>query len=173
MLINPKFRISFAIPELNGYAGYFIAGYYFSRYDLPPKLKVALYVLALLVSLTALYVTSLQSCLAHKPERYLYGYTVPNVAFAAFAIFVLFKSLFKNWSFNKSVQNIIVYLSSLTFGIFLIHPMFLKILAINNIDAQVLSPVVSVPLLSFFLFLTSAVASGLLKKIPSVGKYCL
>jgi surface polysaccharide O-acyltransferase-like enzyme len=173
MLINPKYRISFGIPELNGYAGYFIAGYYFSRYDLGPKLKNALYVTALLLSIAALYIISLQSGLDYKPVRYLYGYNVPNVAFAAFAIFVGFKSLFKNRSFNAVVSGAITYLSSLTFGIFLIHPMFLKILSINNIDAQSFTPVLSVPLLSLFLLFLSAVATGLLKKIPGFGKYCI
>jgi surface polysaccharide O-acyltransferase-like enzyme len=173
MLINPKFRISFGIPELNGYAGYFIAGYYFSRYDLAPKFKKTLYISALVLSFTALYITSIQSGFEHKPVRYLYGYSAPNVAVAAFALFVLFKSVFKNSSFNKKVSDLIMYLSSLTFGVFLIHPMFLKILSIINIDAQSCAPIFSVPLLSLFLFLTCAVVTGILKRIPGFGKYCI
>ena len=173
MLINPKYRISFGIPELNGYAGYFIAGYYFSRYDLSPKLKNTLYITALLLSIAALYITSIQSVVVHKPVRYLYGYSAPNVALAAFALFVVFKSVFKNSPFKTKTADLITYLSSLTFGIFLIHPMFLKILSINNIDAQSFTPILSVPLLSLFLFLTCAVVTGFLKKIPGFGKYCI
>lgn len=173
MLINPKYRISFGIPELNGYAGYFIAGYYFSRYDLSPKLKYALYISALVLSLTALCVTSFQSELEHKPVRYLYGYSVPNVTLAAFALFVAFKSVLKNRLFSSRISSVIMYISSLTFGIFLIHPMFLKILSINNIDATFCTPVLSIPLLSFCLFLFSGAATGILKKIPGFGKYCI
>ena len=51
--------------------------------------------------------------------------------------------------------------------------MFLKILSINNIDAQSFTPILSVPLLSLFLFLTCAVVTGFLKKIPGFGKYCI
>jgi surface polysaccharide O-acyltransferase-like enzyme len=173
MLINPKFRISFGIPELNGYAGYFIAGYYFSRYDLAPKTKNILYISALILSFIAFYVTSIQSGLEHKPVRYLYGYTVPNVALAAFALFVLFKNVFIKWSFNTRVSDAITYMSSLTFGIFLIHPMFLKVLSMNNIDTLAFTPVLSVPLLSIGIFLVSAAISGLLKKVPGFGKYCI
>jgi len=173
MLIDPKYRISFGIPELNGYAGYFIAGYYFSRYDLTPTIKNILYITALALSITAIIITSIQSGLAHKPVRYLYGYTVPNVTFSAFALFVVFKSVFKNMSIATSVNGVIVYVSSLTFGIFLIHPMFLKILFINNIDASSFTPLLSVPLISIGLLLVSAVTTALLKKIPGFGKYCI
>lgn len=170
-MVNVKFRIHLGISEFNGYSGFFIAGYYFSKYELTPRLKKTLYIAAVFLAVISLMVTSQLSIMANKPDRLLYGYSAPNIIAAAFAIFVAFKSLFKDIHFTKQLSNNISYISSLTFGIFLIHPLFLKILSLVNIDASSFLPLISIPVLSVAVFLISAFCIGTLKKIPVFNRY--
>lgn len=170
-LINVKFKIHLGISELNGYSGFFIAGYYFSKYELTPRLKKSLYIIAISLAILSLMVTSHLSILANKPDRFLYGYTAPNVIAAAFGLFVAFKSFFTDIPFTKRTSHYIHYISSLTFGIFLIHPLFLKILSLSNIDAASFLPIISIPVLSGGVFILSAFCIGALKKVPVFNRY--
>jgi surface polysaccharide O-acyltransferase-like enzyme len=170
-MINVKFKIHLGISELNGYSGFFIAGYYFSKYELTPKLKKSLYITAVSLAILSLIVTSQLSILANKPDRFLYGYTAPNVIAAAFGLFVAFKSFFTGIPFSKQLSHHIHYISSLTFGIFLIHPLFLRILSLFNIDAASFFPIISIPVLSGTVFLLSAFCICGLKKVPVFNRY--
>jgi surface polysaccharide O-acyltransferase-like enzyme len=170
-MINVAFKIHMGISELNGYSGLFLAGYYFSKYELTPRLKKSLYIIAIFLAIVSLMITSHLSILANKPDRFLYGYAAPNVIVAAFALFVAFKSFFTIIPFTRKLSFNIHYISSLTFGIFLIHPLFLRILSLSNIDAESFLPIISVPVLSGVVFILSAFCIGGLKKVPVFNKY--
>jgi surface polysaccharide O-acyltransferase-like enzyme len=170
-MLNTKFKINFGISELNGYSGFFIAGYYFSKHELTPRFKKSLYITAISLAILSLIVTSHLSILANKPDRFLYGYSAPNVIAAAFGLFVAFKSFFTSIPFSKQFSHYIQYISSLTFGIFLIHPLFLRILSIFNIDASSFLPIISIPVLSGAVFILSAFCIGALKKVPVFNRY--
>jgi surface polysaccharide O-acyltransferase-like enzyme len=170
-MVNVNFRIHLGISEFNGYSGFFIAGYYFSKYELTPKIKKTLYLTAIFLAILSLIVTSQLSILAKKPDRFLYGYAAPNVIAAAFGLFVFFKSFFTDISFTKRISQYVHYISSLTFGIYLIHPLFLKILLLSNIDAASFLPIISIPVLSGTVFIVSAFCIGTLKKIPVFNRY--
>lgn len=69
------------------------------------------------------------------------------------------------------MQKIIVSLSSLTFGIYLIHYLVLEVLYKFGINITMFHPILSIPILSIITFCIGGLIVWLIRKIPKVGKY--
>lgn len=115
------------LPELGGYIGYFIAGFYFTNFTLSKKCRKYLYILAFIFVLFTITGTSLLSIHIKRTEI-LYQNLTPHTAFITFAIFVFVKDKFYHYNFSQKASNLIVKTSLLTFGIYLIHALVLDLL---------------------------------------------
>jgi len=168
--IKPSLSINMSIAELSGFMGYFIAGYYFSKHDISRSMVNIIYVIAVVSMLITIVVTSFVSIHENQPIDFLYGYLLPNTMFSSYAVFLFIKTKLKGYSFEEKTANGIIYVSSCTFGIYLVHYMFILIFSIPNISTLSFNPVFSVPLLSCVNFILSVLVVIVIKKIPKLNK---
>lgn len=153
-----------------GYVGYYVAGYYLKTYTLGRIAEIVIYLLGLLGGAATVWGTSWLSRRAGEPVYTLYSYFSPTVAATAVAVFVLFRYVL-GISEERSRRQRVAGLSSITFGIYLCHDLFIMLLRHLGISTLSFSPFLSVPLLSLGVFLCAALVAWPLSKLPLVGRY--
>lgn len=88
----------------------------------------------------------------------------------AVAVFVLFRYVL-GVSEERSRRQQISGLSSITFGIYLCHDLFIMLLRHFGISTLSFPPMISVPLLSLGIFLCASLLAWPLSKLPVLGRY--
>lgn len=159
-----------------GFVPYFVAGDYFNRHELKQKIRYLLYVLAIISFVGTFWLTGHWSELAHHRIMFLYTYTYLNIAIESVAIFVFFRQFEKRISWQKyyNFDRIVMKISSLTFGIYLIHFLFVKI-SDRVFDVYQIFPnsFLLVPCLSILIFIISALIISIIQKIPWLNKHIM
>ena len=146
------------------YVGYYVAGYYLVKY--PPKGTLRNVLLGLGVLGAAITVLGTAYLPAARDRLLLYVYYSPNVAAMAVAVFVLAQSAAGNirgrwWG----------RVSQLTFGIYLVHMLVIKLFTHFKIDIMVLPPLIGTPLLAAAIFVCSLVLAWPISRLPVLGRY--
>lgn len=153
-----------------GFTGYFVLGHFINTYSLSLKSKQAMYLLGILSFLFVVVFTHYYSHFCGHPTVLFYDNLKPFTLFEALAIFLLVKDKFKIVS--VSYHPVIVKLSNLCFGIYLIHLLFVWIFRDNiTFDFSKWYSIVYIPLFSLFVLLISGLFSWILSKIPLINKF--
>ena len=153
-----------------GYVGYYVAGYYLKEYTISRLAEAVIYVLGVLGAVATVWGTSLLSRQAGGFVQILYDYTSPNVCAFAVAIVVLFRYVL-GVSEERSRRQRLSGVAKISFGIYLVHELFIILLKNFGITALSFAPVASVPALTAVVFLCSFAVAWLISKIPFVGHY--
>lgn len=167
-------RIHISTPELSGFIGYYIAGYYFSKYKLSKKMEHIFYGLGILSTLFTILGTSFISIKRNELNQTLLGSNAPNIMIETIAIFLFIKSKFENIKFSKLCGNIITSISKCSFGIYFIHVFMIRF--INNyfgLSWNTFNPIISVPIICILVFLLSYIVSLIISKMPILKKYII
>lgn len=155
---------------LGGWTLYFVLGYYIRQHSFTKKERIAVYVAAL----CALVFTLERTVLYGMRTGAAYGvqnYEYPNIYLMGIGVMVFFKEEVSRLRIAPQCQKLIEGLSGLTFGIYLIHVLLLRVLYAMGINLQIAHPIISVPGVSLIVFSLGAMITWLIHKIPVVGKY--
>ncbi|GEN51661.1 acyltransferase [Alkalibacterium pelagium] len=155
-------NIAFNLTFVNGYIGYFILGYYLRISEYQIK-NTKLGPLLLLLNTITVVGTFFLSNSGGENNLYFYNNLSPNVILTSVLVFIFIKSNVKGTSgvFEKEIGN-----NSL--GIYVIHSLVMIWLSRRGIDSFILSPSISVILLTILTFTISFLLSKLIKSIPIV-----
>lgn len=172
LLSATNFAYSFStIPELSGYAGYYIAGYYFSTYEVNKKIRKIVYIGFPTSILLTIVITYFYSLHIGKADELVYDNLLANTAFPTIAIFIGIKKLFENRNLSERNRARISKISINTFGIYLIHVVFLNLLAKYNVSYFRFSFYITIPITSIVVFGLSYFSTLLIRKIPIINQY--
>lgn len=160
----------FDINILVGYLGFFIAGYYFSNYDISEKLKKIIYSSGIIILIISLLYGNYQSVITGNKVIYFDVFS-PGTVIITLAIFIYFKNKVGSSLKRKRIENIIKRTGSLTFGIYLIHFLVIKVLNKFGIAPDIFNPLLSIWFISTLTFIISAFIIYVMSKIPIVNKY--
>ena len=162
---------SIGLQMVIGYSGYFILGHYLYTHDISKRLRRVLYGagvfgVALIASLTFLFSAK------RGYSDYSFGnYFTFGVLMTATAAFVLFKYHTPKFK-NAAAKKCIITVSACSFGIYLIHPLFVENLdGVLHLNMLVPSTLLYVPLMTAIVFLLSLLCSYVLHKIPVIRDY--
>lgn len=163
--------------SISGYSGYFVLGFLLGNTEITRKIAISaffIFVVSSVITITGTYFLTVRH--DGNLSGYFYGYLTPNVIFQSAATLILVKysvneigvfSSDKMLSFLKS-------LSSASFGIYLIHMMFLTLLTEGNFGFAISGfewhPAISVPATALATFMLSYVSIFFLRKIPFLNK---
>lgn len=106
-----------------GYAAYFVLGHYLARHTFSKRVRIVLYLLGGLGFLYTVLATSLASILAGAGFEGFYNYIQVSVACESVAVFVFIRQC--RWEPSEKAAGFIAEISSLIFGIYLIHALIL------------------------------------------------
>lgn len=176
--LNIKF-ISTIISSINGYMDlqflggwtlYFVLGYYISNTEFSKKKEWMIYFCAGIAFLFTLFATVGFYKWYGEPMGIL-SYEYPNIVIMGAGVFLLFKEKVSKFSLTEECKQRICDLSKLTFGIYLIHVLILRILYQFGFGISLLHPIISVPIVSLVTFIFAALIIWLVRKIPIIGTY--
>lgn len=146
------------------FSGFLILGYYLSQIKL--KFSRNMYVF-LLVYIATIAISAL---IAYFSSRYdqklnlrIYSYFSVNTIIQSAAIFLFFKEVVIN---NNLLKKTIGAISSYSYGIYLVHIIIIGILFRNGIYWSFANPLISLPLLTSFVLLSSWTIIYIIRKIP-------
>ncbi|WP_415008678.1 acyltransferase [Cycloclasticus pugetii] len=159
--------------SISGFIGYFVLGFILGRKNVSTKVFVMSSAFYLsLVSLTAIGTYYLTLKNGGVFSGYLYSYLAPNTILASGACFILIKHLAVKSKLlqSASIRKIITGISSCSFGIYLVHTVFLYLLKDGGLGFQLSAfsgnPLWYVPLTSLSVFTLSFFVIFIIKKIP-------
>ncbi|MDR1058933.1 MAG: acyltransferase family protein [Treponema sp.] len=168
----PFFRgraVYLPLPEVSGYMGYFIAGYYFAYYDIKKKTQTLIYTAAILSLTATLLGTALISLYKKEANQYLTESLLPNTILISFAVFILFKYKISKIKFSPRHERLITGMEKNMFGVYLIHAMVIEAFDLAGVHPLLINPVVSVPVMSIIVMLVSYTGILIIRKIPAAG----
>ena len=156
-----------------GYSGYFVAGYYFFKYELSRVSKIIIYILGVISIFVTILGTYYLSVARGALTAAFFSYTIASTAFVALAVFIFFKDVVSRIKFSEKATKRILLFSKLSFGMYLFHDyvnIAFRYMGIRSLDYN---PLLSVPLMTITVFLVSFIAIWLISKIPFINKYIM
>jgi surface polysaccharide O-acyltransferase-like enzyme len=154
----------------SGYVGYLLLGYYLAhRLVITPTVYVFALVASVIGFLVTLIGTYWVSITQHAFSGMFYEYLSLNVLALSAGVFILIKvSGDKTDDYRPSwfKESLIRF----GFGIYLIHPLPLRIMVYFGLNYKVINPVLAIPLLTLLCLSVSYMAAWLISKL-SYGKY--
>lgn len=175
--VNEMYNIqfNFGIYDLYSYTGYFIAGYFFGKFDLTKREKRILYTAGALYLIWTIYSSTSTALSVGAPVTHYFGNTYPNNMIMAYAIFVLTKNIFNNspkllqFTNNKHITS----MANCGLGIYLVHDLFNVFLKLLSIDSSIFPAIISAPLLALFVYFGSYLTVLIIQKIPVLNKWII
>jgi len=153
-----------------GYVGYYVAGWYLREYTLSRVAEALIYVFGIVGGVVTVWGTRVLSHGSGQLYEALYSFFAPNVVAFSVAIVVLFRYIL-GVSEERSRRQRLSGVARVTFGIYLVHDLFLTLLSRLGITVLSFAPVASVPLLAMVVFLLSFALAWLIHYIPFVGRW--
>jgi surface polysaccharide O-acyltransferase-like enzyme len=160
------------IKYVSGDIFYFIFGYYLNTKEMNNEYKIIIYILGFIGILFTTKISYYFSFIKKKKINH-FSSKYFNIFFTSISIFIFFKSYFNNLKINDIKNNIIQYLSQMTFGIYLIHPLIIVYMKKLNIFFFKINTIFLIPIITLVIFIISLIFSIILKKIPKFGKYLI
>ncbi len=158
------------IQFLCGYTLYFVLGYYVSQKNFSKEQNMLIYILGLIGFLYSIAIL--------LPGRYFFNislgalnYFYPNIIFMSLSVMIFFKDVVSKINFSEKFKVIIFSLSKLTYGIFLIHVLVLKVLYHLGFNLSICPAPISMVIVSFVTFILSTIIVYIISKIPFINKY--
>lgn len=158
---------NFPVVELNSYCGYFVLGYYlYFRFNKKVKLIYLSFGIVVSTIIPALILE-----LSYSKKGILvgdiYDYFILNSLVASCCMMLIFKDYVSKIRWSKIIEKVLIYISSCTFGVYLLHPYFTE-KGFYYIVSKTL--IITIPVLSISVFILCTGIISLLKYLPGVKK---
>ncbi len=161
-----KIQYSMNVIVVSGYIIYGLLGYYINKYNIAKKWRIVFYILGFLGLCAHFFGTWGLSYRIDAVDGALKGYLNVPCFFYSMAIFLLFKNI--NFDkLHKKINIIIKWISSATFGVYLIHIFLLKLLGMVGVNT---GSIWFRTLGAVAIFVACVVIIKLVQLIPKVGK---
>lgn len=158
---------------VSGYTVYYILGHYLTKYDVCKKHRILIYIAAVLSIIITILISHKHFNSGHTEQHYVFEYLSPTVLIVSVAVFLIFKYGVSKIKFSERTQNAIVKVSSLTFGVYLSHMLFVAVLQKTPLTVENINPIISVPLIVLIIFLLGLTITWCISKIPVLKKYVI
>jgi len=160
----------FDLRLISGYTCYFLMGYFLYDAKLNRKSTYLFLLIGLLAYILTVLITSLIGINQNRPSENFLGFLLPNTLVVSIAVFVFFKKRFQNVHVCPKLSSFISYLSKLTFGVYLMHPLFLDNMGNVGLSVFWCHPFVSIPLTALLVFIVSIFGTMIVQRIPIANK---
>lgn len=165
-------NLAIGVPIVSGYMGYYILGYYLRKRN---YYKRTIKVLWFLFTVSSILTTLGTYLISHKANAFkdtFYSYTSPTVIAQSVSMFIILN--YYGERYNDSIPAIIKYLlfkfSEISFGIYLIHPLFLDMLKNNyfgfTLHGVKFNPLYAIPATAITTLILSSATCLIINKIP-------
>lgn len=174
-LLGHPFHIKLPMEPVQGFIGYFVLGYFIRKY-VPEKAVPAAGALWIVSLLVCLFGTAWVCQRTTSFSPLFYDNMAPNIALYAAAFFILMKHASPRLERKMTVgrRRMTTLVAKASFGIYLIHPMFIDILIRGrwgfSLKSNTPHPIFMIPLVTAVVYLLSLGAVLAIQKIPLLRK---
>lgn len=155
----------------SAYVCFFFTGYLFHQLTLSPAVRRTLYGVGVVCTVIIFFGTYLLTVRDGAHNEDMQSDNNLFTALQGLALFVLAKQLLQNVSFTEEHQRLILDISKLTFGVYMIHVLLLALFDKFGFSPVSYPAVYMIPMLILFVLPVSFFLSWLVGKIPFLGKY--
>ncbi len=161
-------EVLYPIPLINAayYLGYFVCGHIIYERIKNIKLEkkynfwcIMTYILSVLIMATLTYFLSVSNNKLTTTMLWYRGILIILESFSMFILILINEKKFK----SKHIET----LGGLSFGVYLIHAIFLFLIK-DNINITDYNPLWAIPVITIVIYATSVISSYILKKIPII-----
>lgn len=158
-------------PMMAGFIGYFVLGYQLAKIQITKRIFYISIFFIIVSTLITVYGTYYLSEKVNKFDNFFYGYRSISTLIQAISYFIFLKYISEN-ILSKSIKTskAIMTLSITSLGIYLIHPIYIKILTKLEISVWNGNPLVMIPIVAILTFLLSFLTIFIIQKIPIVKR---
>lgn len=149
------------------FAGFYLTGFYISQYGLGRIARRVLYGLALISWFIAFFYSTYFSLVKDAPNEFFFGNFRPMTFLIAAAVFCFFRTRYGE---RRTSDTRILDISKCMLGVYLLHPMFIKIFYGLKLSLLEPHPLITAPLMAVVFFGLSLGAVFLFRLIPGVKK---
>jgi surface polysaccharide O-acyltransferase-like enzyme len=154
----PILENSFDLSYFSGFIGYFILGYYLSTQKINKSIMFSSFLI-----LIGLFITIMGNYI--YPGNEFENYLSPNIMILSSGVFLLFKNF--RLPKNMFLKKLILKISRYSYGIYLIHAVFISILyRYFEINSLTISPYLGFFIVSFLSILFSIIFLEFFKRLP-------
>jgi surface polysaccharide O-acyltransferase-like enzyme len=155
-----------------GYIGYFMLGHYLRNKTFNSSIRKTIYILGLISWICVIIFTHYLSFHYNRADIFFYDYLSVFTLAEAIAIYTFINHRFKNY--NSKHSSLIVKISNLTFGVYLIHILFRQFFQNSlGIDSYTIGVGIGVPVLSIITFICSLAFTWTINKIPHASRFII
>lgn len=155
---------------LLGYSFYFVLGYYLSRRTFGRRTYLFFCAAAVAACLVTILLTYTASVNKNAVWTSWYDYLSLNTMLESIGIFLFIKNA--KIRCNSKQQTWISAISRYTFGIYLVHVLILELLVQEGVFISG-NALISIPVLSIIVFLSSLVISVIINRIPGIRRFVI
>ncbi len=155
------------------YAGYFVGGYYLKTCRTGKLTRIIIYLLGIAaLSGNIIFTDLLQVEWFAQVRRASRDSFIPNVLLSV-GVFVFFKYEVSRIKFKGKSLIMVSAVSSLVFGIYLVHEFTIQLFRSTGFTTTNFNAVLSVPIISISVFITSLLLVFCISKIPFLKDYII
>lgn len=161
-----KFEINYAA----GYVGLFVAGWYIASFEHTKDFRTFVYLGG---AASFLYMLICTLCFSYAKEGLcdeFMSFKSITAFIMAFAVLLFIKSAFGKRTFKRRTNSNIAFYARYTFGVYLVHELFLNISSAKGWFVLASMPYIGIPLETCIVFCLSIIVTGLISALP-FGKY--
>jgi surface polysaccharide O-acyltransferase-like enzyme len=155
------------LPGFLPFIGYFLAGHYLLSYhgNLTGRVLVSIYVAC--GSIVAAATGALLQQLGPGSWNIMYSFVNPVVIVMSLCVFLFFTN---NMNARSIPDGLVRRIAPITLGIYLVHPLWVWLLARQGVTGFMIHPVVGIPVTTLLAFALSAMSAALLASVPGLKR---
>jgi surface polysaccharide O-acyltransferase-like enzyme len=150
------------------FAGFYLTGFYLSHYGLKPLARKILYLAAIASWAIAFLSSTYFSIDRSKPNEYFLGNFRPTTFLIAAAIFCLFCERYRGIT---TTNRRLTFISACMLGVYLIHPLFIKLFYGLKLSLLTPHPIIVVPVAATAIFAISLLVTSFFRPFALFKKF--
>lgn len=168
-----KYTHRLELQFITGYVFYYVAGYYFGSEDFSLKARKIIYAVGLAALIFSITVVSVYVIVMQYPDSTLHEYYTAGIPVYSIACFVFFRYRFKDVSPDTKIMKIVIWLSKLSFGVYMAHDFGLIVFKKLGFTPMSASPLITMPLFTLADLAISVAIAWVISLIPGLKKWVI
>ena len=161
------------LSHISGYVLYYLAGYYFGTEDLSAKQRKLIYLAGGASALVMFIVVSTIIIKQQYPTLAYHDYTNAGMPLFGLAAFVFFRYRFQNVNPDTRIMRVIIMLSKMNLGIYLVHDFGLIVFRKIGLKPVMGTPFIMLPLMALADYTISYCIVFAISRIPVLKKWVI
>ena len=168
-----KYTNRLELSFISGYVFYYLAGYFFATEDFTVRQRRIIYAVGIVALIFSITVVTVYVLVMQFPLSELHEYYTAGIPIYSIAVFVFFRYKFSDVDPDTRIMKIVLWLSKLSFGVYMAHDFGLIVLKKIGITPMITTPFISMPLLTLIDLVITVAIAWIVSLIPGLKKWIM